>query len=169
MYCGRSEIGTFSSGAGTAASRPRAPVGPNLALVIDTETSPAAQIAVVATSSAASAPFILVFLTLGKRFFKKKQKKRKKENKDFKGRGERILYHLCLLLLARLGGYMVNLSNFYSYRLIGKLTVFLTVSGVQLSETHRGLFHFRLTAFVQQFKSRVVLTLTKSTLRITLN
>ena len=33
------------------------------------------------------------------------------------------LYHLCLLLLVRLGGYIVNLSDFYSYRLIGKLTV----------------------------------------------
>ncbi len=29
-----------------------------------------------------------------------------------------------LLLLVRLGGYIVNLSDFYSYRLIGKLTVF---------------------------------------------
>jgi hypothetical protein len=35
------------------------------------------------------------------------------------------LYHLCLLLLVRLGGYIVNLSDFYSYRLIGKLTAFL--------------------------------------------
>ena len=31
------------------------------------------------------------------------------------------LYHLCLLLLVRLGGYIVNLSDFYSYRLIGEL------------------------------------------------
>jgi len=30
-------------------------------------------------------------------------------------------YDLCLLLLVRLGGYIVNLSDFYSYRLIGKL------------------------------------------------
>jgi hypothetical protein len=28
----------------------------------------------------------------------------------------------CPLLLVRLGGYIVNLSEFYSYRLIGKLT-----------------------------------------------
>jgi hypothetical protein len=35
------------------------------------------------------------------------------------------LYHLCLLLLVRLGGYIVNLSDFYSYTIIGKLTVFL--------------------------------------------
>jgi hypothetical protein len=31
----------------------------------------------------------------------------------------------CLLLLVRLVAYMVNISEFYSYRLIGKLTVFL--------------------------------------------
>ena len=37
------------------------------------------------------------------------------------------LYHLWLLLLVRLGGYIVNLSDFYSYRLIGKLTVFLNL------------------------------------------
>jgi hypothetical protein len=31
----------------------------------------------------------------------------------------------CPLLLVRLGGYIVNLPEFYSYRLIGKLTAFL--------------------------------------------
>jgi hypothetical protein len=30
-----------------------------------------------------------------------------------------------LILLVRVGGYIVNLLDFYSYRLIGKLTVFL--------------------------------------------
>jgi hypothetical protein len=35
------------------------------------------------------------------------------------------LFHLCLLSLVRLTGYIVNLWNFYSYRIIGKLTVFL--------------------------------------------
>jgi hypothetical protein len=35
------------------------------------------------------------------------------------------IYHLCLLLLVRQAGYIVNLSDFYSYRLIGKLTAFL--------------------------------------------
>jgi hypothetical protein len=35
------------------------------------------------------------------------------------------LYHLSLLFLVRLGGYIVNLSDFYSYRFIGKLTVSL--------------------------------------------
>jgi hypothetical protein len=32
---------------------------------------------------------------------------------------------LYLLLLVRLGGYIVNLCVFYSYRLIGKVTAFL--------------------------------------------
>jgi hypothetical protein len=34
------------------------------------------------------------------------------------------LYHLCLLLLVRLGGYIANLSDLISYSLIGKLTAF---------------------------------------------
>jgi hypothetical protein len=42
------------------------------------------------------------------------------------------LYHLCLLLLVRLGGYIVNLSDFYSYRLIGKLTAFLQLQEFSL-------------------------------------
>jgi hypothetical protein len=42
------------------------------------------------------------------------------------------LYHLCLLLLVRLGGYIVNLSDFYSYRLIGKLTDFLQLQEFSL-------------------------------------
>jgi hypothetical protein len=39
--------------------------------------------------------------------------------------GLRVWYHLYLLLLVRQTGYIVNLSDFYSYRLIGKLTAFL--------------------------------------------
>ena len=42
------------------------------------------------------------------------------------------LYHLCLLLLVRLEGYIVNLSDFYSYRLIGKLTAFLQLQEFSL-------------------------------------
>ncbi len=38
--------------------------------------------------------------------------------------GRRVRYHLCLLLRLRVGGYIVNLLDFYSYRLIGKLTAF---------------------------------------------
>jgi hypothetical protein len=59
------------------------------------------------------------------------------------------LYQLCLLLIVRLGGYIVNLSDFYSYRFIGQLTSFLQL---------------------RHLKNRVVLTLvTVSVLRITLN
>jgi hypothetical protein len=32
------------------------------------------------------------------------------------------MHHLCLLLLARLGGYIANLLAFYCYRLMGTLT-----------------------------------------------
>ena len=42
------------------------------------------------------------------------------------------LYHLSLLLLVRLGGYIVNLSDFYSYSLIGKLTAFLKLQEFRL-------------------------------------
>jgi hypothetical protein len=44
----------------------------------------------------------------------------------------RVRYHLCLLLLVRLGGYIVNLSDFYSYRLIGKLTAFFQLQEFSL-------------------------------------
>ena len=43
---------------------------------------------------------------------------------------------LCLLLLVRLGGYIVNLSEFYSYRLIGKLTAFLQLQEFRLRNLH---------------------------------
>ena len=79
-------------------------------------------------------------------------------------------YHLFLILLVRLGGYIVNLSDFYSYRLIGKLTTFFTVSGVQLPEHDRDQFHFRRATFSSQLISKVVITLTKvPVLRINLN
>jgi hypothetical protein len=39
--------------------------------------------------------------------------------------GHRVWYHLCLLLIVRQTGYIVNLSDFYSYSLIEKLTAFL--------------------------------------------
>jgi hypothetical protein len=46
--------------------------------------------------------------------------------------GHRVWYHLCLLLLVRLEGYIVNLSDFYSYRIIGKLTAFLQLQEFNL-------------------------------------
>ena len=88
------------------------------------------------------------------------------------------LYHSYLLLVVRLGGYIVNLSDFYSYRLIGKLTDFFEPSGVQLPQHDRDQFHFRRAAFAlcclllidQQLKNRVGLALAKAAdLRITLN
>jgi hypothetical protein len=39
--------------------------------------------------------------------------------------GRRARYYLYLLFQVRVGGYIVNLLDFYSYRLIGKLTAFL--------------------------------------------
>jgi hypothetical protein len=71
------------------------------------------------------------------------------------------------------GGYIVNLLDFYSYRLIGKLTAFLffAVSGVQSSQsTSGGFFHFRRAAFLSGLKSKVGLALGKAAgLRIVLN
>ncbi len=37
---------------------------------------------------------------------------------------------LCFLLIVRLGDYIVNLCDFYFYKLIGKLIVFFGTSGV---------------------------------------
>jgi hypothetical protein len=42
------------------------------------------------------------------------------------------LYHLCPVFLVRLGVYIANLSDFYSYRLIGKLTAFLQLQEFSL-------------------------------------
>jgi hypothetical protein len=39
---------------------------------------------------------------------------------------------LCLLLLVRLGGYIVNSLDCYSYRIIGKLTAFLQLQEFSL-------------------------------------
>jgi hypothetical protein len=43
-----------------------------------------------------------------------------------------MLSPLCLLLLVRLGGYIVNLCDFYFYKLIGKLTAFLQLQEFSL-------------------------------------
>ena len=71
-----------------------------------------------------------------------------------------------ILLLVRLGVYMVNLCSFYFYRLIGKLTVFFATSGVQIAQSNNQ-FHYRCTVFSSELKSRVRHILVKtSTLRI---
>ncbi len=65
-----------------------------------------------------------------------------------------------------------DLSDFYSYRLIGKLTVFFAASGVQSAQSNLGAtyFHFRRTTVLNQLKSKCGLLLAKaSTLRVTLN
>ncbi len=84
--------------------------------------------------------------------------------------GRRVWYHLCLIFLVHEADYVVNLSDFYSYSLIGKLTAFFQVSGVQFPQTDRGQFHFRRPAFSQQLKGKGDLALAKAaTLRINLN
>ena len=81
-----------------------------------------------------------------------------------------VWYHLCLLLLVRLGGYIVNLSDFYSYRIIGKLTAFFTASGVSSAQSPRGFFHYLRAAFFSNLKSKTGSLLAKAAvLRITLN
>ncbi len=65
----------------------------------------------------------------------------------------------------------MTLSDFYSYRLIGKLTVFVG-SGVQSSQSNFGAtyFHFRRAAFLNQHQSKCGLLLAKAAdLRVTLN
>jgi hypothetical protein len=68
-------------------------------------------------------------------------------------------------------GHRENLSEFYSYRVIGKTDRFFTASGVQSTESNMGpFFHFRCTAFSSIVKPRVSSILTKTTvLRIDLN
>ena len=47
-----------------------------------------------------------------------------------------VLWTLCPLLLVRLTGYIVNLSDSYSYSLIGKLTDFLEIQEFNLCNLH---------------------------------
>ncbi len=64
----------------------------------------------------------------------------------------------------------MNLSEFYSYRLIGKLTVFFATSGVLSAQSDRGFFHYLRSAFSSMLKSRVGNILAKvAALRINLN
>jgi hypothetical protein len=82
----------------------------------------------------------------------------------------RVQSPLYLLFLVRVGGYIVNSLDCYSYRFIGKLTVFFAASGVQDPEHDRGLFHFRRVVFSPQLKEKVASNLPKdATLRINLN
>ena len=65
---------------------------------------------------------------------------------------------------------LVNLYEFYSYTVIGKMTLFFSVSGVQLPQHDRGGFHYRHTVFSRQIKTKTVSILGKvSDLRLILN
>ena len=69
-----------------------------------------------------------------------------------------------------LGGYIVNPLDCYSYRIIGKLTVFFAASGVQLEQSNRGHFHFRRADLSSKFLVKVGSTLVKTeVLRVNLN
>ncbi len=85
--------------------------------------------------------------------------------------GRRVRYHLCLILLVRQAGYIENLSDFYSHRLIGKLTAFLQLQEFNWSaQSTSGQFHFLRSDFSSQLKGKVGLTLTTTAvLRINLN
>ena len=48
----------------------------------------------------------------------------------------------------------MNLYEFYSYKLIGKLTAFFAASGVQLAQDNRGGFHYRRAAFSSLMKAK---------------
>jgi hypothetical protein len=66
----------------------------------------------------------------------------------------------------------VNLLDFYSYRLIGKLTAFLHLQEFISKQTPvtTGQFHFRRTGFASMLKSRVGNILAKAAaLRININ
>ena len=84
----------------------------------------------------------------------------------------RVRYHLFLLLLVRLGGYILH-SEFVRLLFLQahrETDRFFAASGVQLAQTDRGVFHYRRAAFSSMLKSKVGLTLAKTTaLRITLN
>ena len=78
---------------------------------------------------------------------------------------------LCRRLSVRLGGSIVNLSEFYSYRLIGKLTAFLQLQEFSLrNQIWEDSSTFATRLFLPCLKSRVGLILAKAAaLRINLN
>ena len=76
---------------------------------------------------------------------------------------------LYLLLVVRLGGYIVDSLDYYSYSLIGKLTSFSRFRSSS-SGIHQWTIHFLRTVFLTTLNVKVGSTLTKAAaLRITLN
>ncbi len=64
----------------------------------------------------------------------------------------------------------MNSLDYYSCRVIGKLTAFFAALGVQLAQSNRGLFHFHRTALSSELKAKVGNTLDKDgVLRVNLN
>ena len=64
----------------------------------------------------------------------------------------------------------MNSLDYYSYSLIGKLTVFFAASGVQSPESNRGTFHFKRATFLGQLKAKIGSSLGKAaTLCVNLN
>jgi hypothetical protein len=77
---------------------------------------------------------------------------------------------LCLLLLVRLGDYMVNSLRLLFLQAHRETDRFFAASGVQLAQSTSRLFHFRRAAFSSTLKAKVGSTLAKAAaLRITLN
>jgi hypothetical protein len=70
--------------------------------------------------------------------------------------GRRVRYHLCLLLLLRVGGYIVNLLDFYSYRFIEKLTAFLKLQ--EFSQRYPTVVSSTSTARISFSSSKAKLT-----------
>ncbi len=60
---------------------------------------------------------------------------------------------LCRLLLVRMDVYIVTLSDFYSYRFIGKLTAFFAASGFSQSNLGSTYFHFRHTVVLNHLSA----------------
>ncbi len=71
------------------------------------------------------------------------------------GKKTSFQYHLCLLLRVRVGGYIVNLLDFYSYRLIGKLTAFLQLQ--EFSQRNQPVDSFTFAARLSFNSSKVKL------------
>ena len=65
----------------------------------------------------------------------------------------------------------MNSLDYYSYRLIGKLTDFFAASGVQaVQHTSGGIFTFKRAVFLSKLKAKVGSTLAKAAaLRVNLN
>ncbi len=73
------------------------------------------------------------------------------------------LYPLYLVFLVRLEGYIVNLCDFYFYKIIGKLTTFFQLQmfiylNLTVSIYH---FHYLFVVFFSQIKSKIDDILTK--------